>query len=96
VLNQRRKRKSLAKPIITVVLLASVAAVIFWYFYPSSRPAWLADRLPVAASATSTMYRWTNDTGLPVISDQKPPVGVEFEVIEYRNDQNVIPAQSKE
>lgn len=96
MINQRRKRKSLARPILMLILLASVAAVIFWYFYPSSRPAWLADRLPVAAGATTTLYQWTNDKGVPVTSDQKPPDGIDYEVIEYRNDQNVIPATTKD
>ncbi len=75
-----------------LLMLIVLTALVYWYFNPSSRPAWLADKLPASASATTTVYKWTAENGLTMVSDHKPPEGVEYEVLEYRNDQNVIPA----
>lgn len=96
MINNRQKKKSIAPRVLMVTMLIVLIALVYWYFNPSSRPAWLADKLPVAASATTTVYKWKSENGVTMVSDHKPPEGVEYEVVEYRNDQNVIESTNDE
>lgn len=74
------------------VAAALAGVVAFWYFYPQERPQWVTTTLPVAPSAKVALYRWKDESGQWIVSDRKPPDGVEFEQVEYRNDANVLPA----
>ena len=37
------------------------------------------------------VYKWRNAKGEWQITDQLPPEGIEYERLEYREDENVIP-----
>lgn len=89
---RNRRRRSLAKPVMTVAVLAAAALTVFWYYRPQERPAWVTEALPIAPEAEVALYRWRDANGQTVVSDEPPPEGVVFERVEYRNDANVLPA----
>jgi len=81
--------------IVALALPLLVGLGVWWYFQPSARPALvsslLGDVLPVAPSATTTLYRWQDENGEWVVSDRPPPDGVAYEEVRYREDTNVLP-----
>ena len=40
---------------------------------------------------TTHVYKWQNDAGEWQITDQLPPEGTEYEMLDYREDVNVLP-----
>ncbi len=88
----RRRRRSVAKPIMLLLLLGGVAMAGFWYYQPQQRPDWVTESLPIAPKSKVALYRWKDERGEWVVSDQKPADGVEFERVEIRNDVNVMPS----
>jgi hypothetical protein len=40
---------------------------------------------------TVTVYKWRNARGEWQITDQLPPEGIEYERLDYREDENVLP-----
>ena len=80
------------KTVTLLVLAGGIAAAGYWYFNPQDRPGWVSDRLPVAPSASVQLYRWKNDQGEWTVSDSPPADGTPYEVVEYRHDENVMPA----
>lgn len=86
-----RRRRSW-RPLLWLAVAGLAGAAGYWYFNPQDRPQWVTQKLPVAPSARVSLYRWQNEAGEWVVSDQKPPDGVEFEAVEYRHDANVMPA----
>lgn len=40
---------------------------------------------------TAVVYKWRNSKGEWQITDQLPPEGIEYEKLEYREDENVLP-----
>ncbi len=63
----------------------------------------LLDELPDPAAALpgdmgflpskegSPIYKWLDARGQWQVSDQPPPAGVEYEILQYRKDANVLP-----
>ncbi len=80
------------KKLVLLAALAAAALAGYWYFEPQSRPSWLSDRLPVAPGAEVKLYRWQNEQGQWQVSDAPPPDGIDYEVVSYRHDTNVMPA----
>jgi len=42
--------------------------------------------------AETKLYKWRDATGQWQVSDTPPGEGIKFEVLQYRNDVNVVPA----
>ena len=80
----------------TLAILIAGALGVYWYYNPDEQPNWLAARMPTAADAEVTLYRWQNSTGEWTVSSELPPEGVEYEVVSYRHDANVMPAVQPE
>ena len=76
-----------------VALLIAAGIVIY------QNPAYLAwferqsDELLPAAVTHSTTYRWRDHKGQWQLSDTPPGDGVDYEVVEYHKNTNVIPAE---
>ena len=43
------------------------------------------------AGKTARLYKWRNAEGTLQITDQPPPVDIEYETLEYHRDVNVLP-----
>jgi hypothetical protein len=77
-------------------LLVAGGLAAFWHFNPAQQPDWVASRLPTAPDVEVTTYRWQDANGEWNFSSERPPEGVEFEVVRYRHDTNVMPAVERE
>lgn len=86
------KRRRSAWPWLWLAVFGVAGAAGYWYFNPQERPTWVTRQLPVAPSAEVALYRWKDDAGEWVVSDEKPPDGVAFERVSYRHDTNVMPS----
>lgn len=42
---------------------------------------------------TTTLYRWQDARGVIQISDQPPPAGVEYQIVEYDPNANLMPKE---
>jgi len=45
----------------------------------------------VTPVATSRVYKWRNARGEWQLTDTLPPAGVEYETLEHRSDENILP-----
>ena len=77
-----------------------VAAVIgtYIYFNPQVANQWLEEtketlkEAPVVGKPdTTVLYKWKNEQGQWQVSDQLPPQGTAYEILEYRHDVNIVP-----
>jgi hypothetical protein len=76
-----------------LMLAALLLAILTWlYFNPDYRQQF--EELSSEAGLgkkTVTVYKWRNAGGEWQITDQLPPEGIEYERLDYREDQNVLP-----
>lgn len=82
----------LLPPLIALALLAG--AVL--YFKPEYRQRLQGLASDVGLSSvvpkkTAHLFKWRDAAGRWQISDQPPPQGVAYEMLEYREDVNVLP-----
>ncbi len=43
---------------------------------------------------TRPLYKWKNNNGQWIVSDTPPKKGIDYEILQYHPDTNVIPAES--
>jgi hypothetical protein len=81
------------KVLVVLMLALMLAGALggYWYFNPDQQPNWLASRMPTAPDAEVTLYRWQAADGEWIVSGEPPPEGVEYEIVNYRHDANVMP-----
>mgnify|MGYP001821611930 FL=1 len=76
-----------------LILAALLLAILAWlYFNPDYRKQF--EELSSGAGLTEktvTVYKWRNARGEWQITDQLPPEGIEYERLDYREDENVLP-----
>ena len=79
--------------IAAVVIIAGAGYYV--YQDPASR-AWIERQtetvLPKDVTHT-TVYRWKDKQGQWQITNTPPPQGIDYEIVEYRKDTNVIPRE---
>ncbi len=75
------------------VLVFALAGVAAWlWFNPDEQRRILADTPLAPAPTTTTVYKWRDANGNWQLGDRPPPTG-DYEVMQYRGDTNVMPAQ---
>ena len=89
-----QKGKALLWAVLVLLFMGALAA--YWYFNPAQQPDWVAKRMPTDPGAEIALYRWQNPSGEWTVSSELPPEGVEFEVVSYRHDTNVMPPVNQE
>ena len=85
----RQTGKILVWLILALLLVGALGA--YWYFNPDRQPNWVADKMPTSADAKVTLYRWQDASGEWTVSSEPPAEGVEYEIVNYRHDTNVMP-----
>ena len=48
-------------------------------------------KAPEITHKTARLYKWRNTAGEWQITDTPPPAGIEYERLDYRSDENVLP-----
>mgnify|MGYP001816913403 FL=1 len=74
-------------------LAALLLAILAWmHFNPDYKPQMrdLSSETGLTKKAVR-LYKWRNEKGEWQITDQVPPEGIEYERLEYREDENVLP-----
>jgi len=77
-----------------VLLLLLVAGIAWWWLgHPGyeTREQKLARVEAAREAATPKLYRWRDANGVLQLTDQPPKGGRKYEVVEMRDDINVIP-----
>ena len=74
-------------------IVALLLAITAWLYY---NPDYQEQIEALSADAgltkkTVRVYKWRNAKGEWQITDQLPPEGIEYERLEYREDENVLP-----
>lgn len=85
--------------LVVVVLAAGAGGAYLYYFERDTAEAWL-ERTPLRGRMTpvptrTRVYEWRDAQGNWQVSDRPPP-DAEYQVKEYRSDQNVVPAPTPE
>lgn len=82
---------------IVIVILALVAAGVFYVYRNPIAVSELVNDTPLEGAVRSTLgttrvYKWRDAEGIVHITDEPPPDGTKFEQLEYQNDANVVPS----
>lgn len=83
------------KVIFLIIVLA--AAVGAWLYFNPDVQQELLKETPLATEPTTTqLYKWRDANGQWQVSDKPPTGNVEYEVMQYRSDTNVVPGLTEE
>ena len=85
-----RHRHNLRPLILGALALGVVGLAVYWYANPQSAPWWLRDYVP---DAPVRLYKWTDQQGEQHYSNSPPPAGVDYELVDYWENANVLPSQ---
>ena len=78
-----------------VIVVLLIAAGAYVYQDPEFR-AWFerqSEQILPEAVTHNKAYRWQDKNGQWQLSDKPPADGIEYEVVEYHKDANIIPAE---
>ena len=85
------------KFILAILILAAVIGT-YLYFNPEVADQWLEETKETLKDApvfgkpdTTVLYKWKNEQAQWQVSDQLPPPGTPYEILEYRRDVNILP-----
>ena len=79
-----------------LLIVLSLADVLVWYFKPEYRTQ-LQDLSSdiglsrITPKKTARLFKWRDAGGNWQITDQLPPKGIDYEMLEYREDVNILP-----
>lgn len=81
------------KTLLSLLVLALLALGLYAWVNPDFlRQVEDAGReLTGTGPTTSTFYKWRDPSGEWQLSDRPPPAGLDYETVEVRSDQNVLP-----
>ncbi|MGD8782856.1 MAG: DUF4124 domain-containing protein [Thioalkalispiraceae bacterium] len=83
------------KKLLFFLVIIVVAGGLFIYLNPEYR-AWFerqSDQLLPDEVTHSKAYRWRDRNGQWQLSDKPPAEGIDYEMVEYHKDTNVIPSE---
>ena len=83
--------------VLVVIVLAAVGAGAYYIYRNPTVVSPLVDdtileRTVRDALGTTRVYKWRDTEGTVQITDEPPPEGTKFEILEYQNDANVVPS----
>ena len=74
-----------------LLILLLLAAGVYLYLNPALKSQLLNSASDLGKPATVDAYKWRNAQGEWQITDTPPPEGVQYEHLEHRADENVLP-----
>jgi len=81
-----------------LLILAAVLTAVVWYVYHDPRLSSKVQKdikqLIPREQKTTTVYKWRDTSGNWQITDQPPPAGTRFEILEYQSNTNVMPSEA--
>jgi hypothetical protein len=92
---KRARRQAGAVPMWLLIVLGILGGILlYWYTTPQETPSWVRDWLPGIPEYTGALYQWRDDRGQVQITD-KPPRDRPYDIVQYRSNTNVVPAQEQ-
>jgi hypothetical protein len=76
---------------IWLLIFLLLAAGVYLYLNPEMKSQLLNSTSDLGKPATVHAYQWRNAQGEWQITDTLPPAGVEYEHLQHRADENVLP-----
>lgn len=73
-----------------IALLVLGVAGVYLYLNPHVGVEW-REGTPLEGTTTTVVYKWRDADGKWQITDEPPANGVDYEVLDYRHDTNVLP-----
>jgi hypothetical protein len=94
----QRAESPLVRGIKYSLILLAILAVIggYLYMHPSVWQGWLKGTPLEPPSKVTHLYKWRDGRGRWQITDTPPATGIEYELLEYRSDTNVMPLVPRE
>ena len=86
------------KQLLAVLAVVAAAGILYVYFNPevadslvdTARP--LIEDTPLESEPKKTeLYKWRDEHGGWMVSDKPPPEGTDYELLQYTDDQNILP-----
>ena len=87
----RKRRQRRLAGLVVFAVLCGAAAFGYRYFESELRAFQPLAPLVNPSSKTTRVYRWKDENGNWQVADRHPGEDVAYEVLEYRNDVNVLP-----
>lgn len=77
-----------------IIIITAILAGTAWYVWqdPQLSKKLLHQAEDIATPETTTVYKWQDQNGNPVISNSPPAGNIPYETIEYHRDTNVVPS----
>lgn len=84
------------KKFIFVLAAVLLGAALYIWQEPQLKKKVLHQAEDVITPATTTVYKWKDKDGNPVISNSPPTGDIPYETIKYHRDANVMPTDEKQ
>ncbi|MEJ2141682.1 MAG: DUF4124 domain-containing protein [Gammaproteobacteria bacterium] len=80
-----------------IIIISAVLAGIILYIWqdPQLSKKVLHQTEDLVTPDTTTVYKWTDKNGNPVLSNSPPAGNIPYETIEYHRDTNVMPSNEE-
>jgi len=82
--------------VLLVIFLIIAATTVYLYLNPSIWQTWVKGTPLEPEPAVTTLYKWQDSTGEWQISDTPPAGGIDYEIMKFRSDTNVMPLVPRE
>lgn len=83
------------KAIFWVLVILAIAGA-YLYLNPEKWKKWVKGTPLEPAPTVTQMYKWKDADGQWQISDRPPDAGIQYEVLKYSSDTNVMPSLQQE
>lgn len=83
------------KAILVVFVIVAIAGA-YLYFNPEIWKKWVKGTPLEPAPTVTQMYKWQDANGQWQVSDRPPDAGIQYEVLQYRSNENVVPSLPEE
>lgn len=81
-----------------LIILAAILTAVVWYIYDdpdlSHKVKKEVKQFIPSENKTTTVYKWRDAKGDWQITDQPPPTGTQYKILQYQSDTNVMPAEA--
>lgn len=80
-----------------IIIIAGILFGVAWYIWqdPQLSKKILHQTEDLVTPEATTIYKWQDENGNPVISNSPPPGNIPYETVQYHRDVNVIPSEEE-
>lgn len=79
------------KAVLVVLVIVAIAGA-YLYMNPEIWKKWVKGTPLEPPPTVTQMYKWQDASGQWQVSDRPPDAGIQYEVLQYRSNENVVPS----